>query len=145
MTAATVRKSGVALVMVLSVAVVAVAQRGPSPALAWRMFPEASSWTAEVWRVTADGPVPIDDPWPGGYRWDDLVAGSGLAAPSSLHSASYGVAATLHLFQEVLAWVAANTPDDDETLRLEAVVMTRRNGGSPVATVVASPRRAPAP
>lgn len=145
MTASTVRKAAVALVMVLSVIVVVVAQRGPSPALAWRMFPESSTWTAEVWRVTDDGRVPVDDPWPGGYRWDDLVAGSGVTAPASDHGASYGVAATLHRMRGVLAWVAANTPGDDETLWLEAVVVTRRNADPPETTVVISPRRRPAP
>src|SRR4051794_16955486 len=40
---------------------------------AFQMFPEASTWRADVVRVTTDGRrVPVEVPW-AGYRWDDLV------------------------------------------------------------------------
>ena len=49
----------------------------------FQMFPESSQWQAEIVRVDADGErVPIDEPWPGGYRWDQLVTSRGLRYPS---------------------------------------------------------------
>ena len=41
---------------------------------AFQMFPESSTWQADIVRVTADGRrVPIAEPW-AGYRWCELVA-----------------------------------------------------------------------
>ena len=40
---------------------------------AFQMFPESSTWKADVERVLGDGRrVPVDQPWDG-YRWDALV------------------------------------------------------------------------
>ena len=45
------------------------------------MFPESSTWRADVVRVTADGRrVPVEQPW-SGYRWDELVPDRGLQLP----------------------------------------------------------------
>ena len=50
---------------------------------AFQMFPESSTWQADVVRVTMDGArVPVDDAW-FGYRWADLVPDRGLAHPVS--------------------------------------------------------------
>ena len=53
----------------------------------------------------------------------------------------YGVDSTLHLLQGSLDWVAQNTPGDDETVRLEAVVTYRHNGRPPVVVVLESGER----
>lgn len=115
------------MVVALSLAAIVAGYSG-SRLLAWQMFPEASRWQADVYRVTADGDrVDIRDPWPGGYRWSELVNASGLATPWSESHASYGVEATVEALEDALDWVAAHTPDDRETVRLEAVVRFRHN------------------
>jgi hypothetical protein len=100
----------------------------PHPVLAFRMFDESSDWRADIVRVTTDGRrVPIDEPWPGGYRWAALVPDRGLAVPGSEHHADAGVDSTLAFLQSALDWVAANTPADHETRYLEAHVVYDRN------------------
>ncbi len=110
-----------------------------SPVLAWQMFPEASTWQAEIVRVTATGDrIDIRETWPGGYRWPDMVDARGLGAPHSEQPASYGVAVVLDTLQHALDWVAVQTPRDDETAYLEAVVLHRRNDGPLQRTVLRS-------
>ena len=47
---------------------------------AFQMFPESSTWRADVVRVTADGRrVPVEQPW-AGYRWNALVGDGSLAS-----------------------------------------------------------------
>ena len=54
------------------------------------MFPESSTWRADIVRVEADGDrVPITEPW-AGYRWGDLVVGRGLDRPGVRHHADAG-------------------------------------------------------
>ncbi|MDP9189677.1 MAG: hypothetical protein M3O25_10555, partial [Actinomycetota bacterium] len=49
---------------------------------AFQMFPESSTWRADVIRVTADGRrVPVERSW-SGYRWDEMVRARGLRYPS---------------------------------------------------------------
>ena len=55
------------------------------------MFPESSTWRADVARVTADGRrVPIELPW-SGYRWDELVRDRGLRYPAVRRHADAGL------------------------------------------------------
>ncbi len=133
---------GVAIGMSL---IAVVAGYGGSRVFAWQMFPEASRWQADIVRVTADGVRhPIEGPWPGGYRWSDLVTESGLSYPAVESNAAYGVDTTMDALQHALEWVAANTPADRETVLLEASVTLRRND-SPPETVVLRAARPAAP
>lgn len=107
----------------------------------FQMFPEASTWQAEIVRVTHDGRrVPIDDPW-FGYRWSDIVRDRGLRYPHVRHHADAGLDNQLAFLDEALAWVARNTPRDTETSYLEAEVTSWHNMGPPTVTTVRSPRR----
>ena len=46
----------------------------PHKYFAFQPFNESSTWRAEIVRVTTDGDrIPITEPWPGGYDWDELV------------------------------------------------------------------------
>ena len=82
---------------------------------AFQMFPESSTWRADVVRVTADGQrIPIERPW-SGYRWDELVQSRGLRFPSFRHHADAGLANQLAFLEASLDWVADNTPRDRET------------------------------
>ena len=94
---------------------------------AFQMFPESSTWRADVVRVTADGRrIPIEHPW-SGYRWDELVRDRGLRYPSIRHHADAGLANQLAFLQAALDWVAHNTPRDAETRYLEATVTSWHN------------------
>ena len=98
---------------------------------AFQMFPESSTWRADVVRVTADGRrVPIERPW-AGYRWDELVPNRGLAHPAIRHHADAGLANQLAFLRSALDWVAANTPRDHETRYLEARVTSWHNADPP--------------
>ena len=98
---------------------------------AFQMFPESSTWRADVVRVTADGRrVPVGVPW-SGYRWDELVPNVGLRNPSSRHHANAGLDNQLAFLDSALDWVARNTPHDRETRYLEATVTSWHNADSP--------------
>src|SRR5688572_17761320 len=57
----------------------------PHKFFAFQPFNESSTWRAEVVRVTADGRrVPIEEPWPGGYEWDELMDWGVLEQPDTL-------------------------------------------------------------
>ena len=98
---------------------------------AFQMFPESSTWRADVVRVTADGRrIPIERPW-SGYRWDELVQSRGLSFPSVRHHADAGLANQLAFLEASLDWVADNTPRDRETTHLEATVTFWHNNDAP--------------
>ncbi|HEY6691424.1 MAG TPA: hypothetical protein VI006_01155 [Solirubrobacteraceae bacterium] len=98
---------------------------------AFQMFPEASTWRADVVRVTADGRrVPVERPW-SGYRWDELVRDRGLGYPSVRHHADAGLDNQLAFLASALDWVAANTPRDHDTRYLEATVTAWHNADPP--------------
>ena len=98
---------------------------------AFQMFPESSTWRADVVRVTADGRrVPVERPW-SGYRWDELVRDRGLGYPSVRHHADAGLDNQLAFLASALDWVAANTPRDHETRYLEATVTAWHNADPP--------------
>jgi hypothetical protein len=105
---------------------------------AFQMFPESSTWRADVVRVTADGRrVPVEQPW-AGYRWEELVPDRGLAYPAVRHHADAGLANQLAFLRSALDWVAANTPRDDETRYLEARVTAWHNADAPSVEVLRS-------
>ena len=98
---------------------------------AFQMFPESSTWRADVVRVTADGRrVPIERPW-SGYRWDGLVGDVGLQDPAIRHHADAGLDNQLAFLQSALDWVAENTPRDHDTRYLEATVTAWHNADRP--------------
>jgi hypothetical protein len=94
---------------------------------AFQMFPESSTWQADVVRVTADDRrVPVSRPW-AGYRWEELVQDRGLRYPSVRHHADAGIDNQLAFLDAALDWVADNTPRDHETRYLEARVTAWHN------------------
>ena len=105
---------------------------------AFQMFPESSTWRADVVRVTADGRrVPIERPW-AGYRWEELVPNVGLRYPAVRHHADAGLANQLAFLRSALDWVADNTPRDRETRYLEARVTSWHNADRPRVEVLRS-------
>lgn len=109
---------------------------------AFRMFPESSTWRADIVRVTADGRrVDVHDAWPGGYEWSGLVRGRGLTRPDVRHHADAGVDNQLAFLDAALDWVATHTPRDRETRYLEARVTYWRNTRPAETVVVRSERR----
>ena len=108
---------------------------------AFQMFPESSTWSAEIVRVTADGHrVPIEQQW-SGYRWDELVQDRGLSSPSIRHHADAGLDNQLAFLGAALDWVAENTPRDAETRYLEATVTSWHNDDPPEVEVMRSGER----
>jgi hypothetical protein len=98
---------------------------------AFQMFPESSTWRADIVRVAADGRrIPIERPW-SGYRWDELVPNAGLRYPAVRHHADAGLANQLAFLESALDWVADNTPRDAETRYLEATVTSWHNADPP--------------
>jgi hypothetical protein len=98
---------------------------------AFQMFPESSTWRADIVRVTSDGRrVPIERPW-AGYRWDALVPSVGLQDPAIRHHADAGLANQLAFLRSALDWVAENTPRDHDTRYLEARVTSWHNDDPP--------------
>jgi hypothetical protein len=105
---------------------------------AFQMFPESSTWRADVVRVTQDGRrVPVELPW-SGYRWDQLVPNRGLPYPSVRHHADAGLDNQLAFLEEALDWVARNTPRDRETRYLEARVTSWHNDDPPQVELIRS-------
>jgi hypothetical protein len=135
------RRVAVAAVVVLQLGLVARGYWSDHKEFAYQMFPEASTWRAEVVRVTDDGDrVPVDQPW-AGYRWHELVSGRGLGHPEIRHHADAGLDNQLAFLASALDWVAAHTPRDDETRYLEAVVTTWHNTDPPRTVVLRSQER----
>jgi hypothetical protein len=121
----------VALVVVLQLAFVARGYWSDHKELAFQMFPESSTWRADIVRVTADGDrIPITEPW-AGYRWGDLVEGRGLDRPDQRRHADAGVDNQLAFLDAALDWVAGHTPRDSETLYIEATVTYWHNSDAP--------------
>ena len=108
---------------------------------AFQMFPESSTWRADVVRVTADGRrVPVEQPW-AGYRWNALVGDVGLQNPSLEHHADAGLDNQLAFLRSALNWVADHTPRDHETRYLEARVTAWHNADAARARVYRSHER----
>ena len=128
----------VAAVVVLQLGFVARAYWSDHKEFGFQMFPESSTWRADVVRVTADGRrIPIEYPW-SGYRWDELVQNRGLRYPAVRHHADAGLANQLAFLDAALDWVADNTPRDAETRYLEARVTSWHNADPPRVRVLRS-------
>lgn len=128
-------------VIVLQLFFVVRAYGAPHKEFGYQMFPESSRWQADIVRVTDAGDrVPIDEPW-FGYEWNQLVRGRGLTSPWRRHDADAGLDNQLAFLGEALEWVAANTPDDDETRYLEATVTTWFNQRDPSTSVLRTSER----
>ena len=132
------RRTVVAAVVVLQLGFADRGYWADHKEFAFQMFPESSTWRAEVVRVTADGRrAPVEQTWQG-YRWDELVQSRGLRFPSIRHHADAGLANQLAFLQAALDWVADNTPRDDETRYLEATVTSWHNADPPRTQVLRS-------
>jgi hypothetical protein len=130
-------------VIVLQLVFVVRAYSAPHKEFGFQMFPEASSWQADIVRVTVDGErVPINEPW-FGYEWNVLVRGRGLGSPWHRHHADAGLDNQIAFLDEALQWVAANTPRDTETRYYEATVTTWYNMRGPSTEFMRSPERKP--
>lgn len=104
----------------------------PHKYFAYQPFNESSTWRADIVRVTSDGRrIPIEEPWPGGYDWDELVRWGVLERPDAMRHAYMGVGASVDFLDQALDWVADHTPDDHETLYLEATTEAYRNTRGP--------------
>jgi hypothetical protein len=102
--------------------------------LAWRMFPEASDWRADIVRVEPDGTrVAIDD-----ATWSRLVRGRGLDHPSVRHHADAGVANQLAFMRSALDWYADHDRADGT---IEARITYWRNTRGPTTVVYRSAGR----
>ncbi|HEY6594561.1 MAG TPA: hypothetical protein VI011_10705 [Asanoa sp.] len=135
------RRVVVLAVVVLQVGLVARGYWSDHKEFAFQMFPESSTWRADVVRVTADGRrVPVELPW-AGYRWDELVQARGLRYPAIRHHADAGLDNQLAFLDAALDWVADNTPRDRETRYLEATVTSWHNDDRPRAEVLRSHAR----
>lgn len=129
----------VAVVLLGQAVLVGRSYADPHNFFGFQPFNESSEWRADIVRVTADGRrVPIDEPWPGGYRWDDLVDWGVLEQPHRRKHAYSGLDASLDFLHEALDWVADHTPRDTETRYLEATVQGWRNTRGPEVRVLRS-------
>jgi hypothetical protein len=116
------RRVVVVVVVALQVALVVRGYWSDHKEFAFQMFPEASTWQADVVRVTEAGErEPVSEPW-AGYRWSGLVTDRGLATPWVRRHADAGLDNQLAFLDAALDWVADHTPRDDETRYLEATV-----------------------
>jgi len=132
------RRVIVAGVVVLQLAFVVRGYSSDHKPFAFQMFPESSTWQADVVRVTADGRrIPVERPW-SGYRWDELVPNVGLRYPAVRHHADAGLANQLAFLESALDWVADNTPRDHATRYLEARVTSWHNADPPRTRVIRS-------
>jgi hypothetical protein len=132
------RRVVVLAVVVVQVGLIARGYWTDHKEFAFQMFPESSTWRADVVRVTADGRrVPIELSW-SGYRWDEMVPNRGLPFPSVRRHADAGLENQLAFLEEALDWVADNTPRDRETRYLEARVTAWHNDDPPRVEVIRS-------
>ena len=135
------RRLVVALVVVVQAGLVARGYWSDHKEFAFQMFPESSTWRADIVRVEADGDrVPITRPW-AGYRWSDLVAGRGLDRPEVRHHADAGLDNQLAFLEAALDWAAAHTPRDDRTRYLEATITVWHNTDAPEVVTIRSRTR----
>ena len=132
------RRVVVAAVVVTQLVFVARGYWSDHKEFAFQMFPEASTWRADVVRVTTDGRrVPVETPW-SGYRWEKLVPDTGLSYPSIRRHAVAGLDNQLAFLDSALDWVADHTPRDRETRYLEARVTSWHNADPPRVSVMRS-------
>jgi hypothetical protein len=116
----------------------------------FRMFPEASTLEIHLSRVTATATVPAPrGEWSAAaasgqlrhFSWRDRVQDPILELLDTRVFASYGVDAQLARLQRALDDVAGHLDGDDETIRLRADVVVRKNGADPALVTLLSPPR----
>lgn len=135
------RRAIVAAVLVLQAALLVRGISADHAEFAFRMFPEASDWKADIVRVTDTGErIPLDADW-NGYRWAQLVPVRLLDDPSVRRHADAGVDNQLAFLRAALDWVADHTPRDHDTRYLEATVTYWRNMRGPTTVVYRSHER----
>ena len=135
------RRLVVATVVASQLVLVARGYSADHKEFAFQMFPEASTWRADIVRVTVGGDrSPIGEPW-FGYRWDELVTDRGLSNPEVRHHADAGVDNQLAFLDAALDWVAEHTERDRETRYLEATVTYWHNADPPEVVVLRSRER----
>jgi hypothetical protein len=131
----------VVAVVVAQAVFVVRAYWAPHKEFGFQMFPESSTWQADVVRVTADGRrVPVSEPWDG-YRWAVLVPNRGLASPELRRHADAGLDNQLAYLDAALDYVATHTPADRETRYLEATVTAWYDDDPPHTVVLRSADR----
>lgn len=136
------RRAVALAIIAVQVLLILRAYSAPIDTFGFQMFPESSQWQANIYRVLDDGRrIDVRQPWPGGYRWEALVDARGVGDAFTLHHADAGLDATMYLLDAALDWVAANTPDDHETVTLIAEVTLIDNGRSPTTLVLQSEPR----
>jgi hypothetical protein len=136
------RRVVVAVVVLVQLAFIARGYWSAHKEFGFQMFPEASTWQADIVRVTVDGRrLPVTEPW-SGYRWDDLMPDGGLNSPWVRHHADAGLDNQLAFLDAALDWVADHTPQDAETLYYEATVTAWHNTDPPHVFVLRSHERA---
>ena len=136
-----VRRVVVLSVVLLQVGLIARGYWSDHKEFAFQMFPESSTWRANVVRVSADGRrIPIERGWDG-YRWEALVRDRGLSYPATRHHADAGLDNQLAFLAAALDWVASHTPRDRETRYLQATVTSWHNADPPRVEVLRSPLR----
>lgn len=139
---ATLVRAFVVVVLLGQAALLVRSYTDPHNFFGFQPFNESSTWRADIVRVTSDGRrVPVEEPWPGGYDWDELVGWGVLQRPAQLKHAYTGLDASLDFLAESLDWVADHTPDDTETRYLEAHVTAYRNTRGPAQRVLRSDER----
>jgi hypothetical protein len=132
------RRNVVIVVVVAQVTLVVRAYDSAHMEFGFQMFPESSTWQADIVRITDDGRrIPISEPWDG-YQWSQLVRSRGLSRPGVRHHADAGLDNQLAFLDAALDYVAAHTPSDTETRYLEAVVTTWHNTDDPQTVVLRS-------
>jgi hypothetical protein len=135
------RRVVVVAVVVVQLGLIARGYWSDHKEFAFQMFPESSTWRADVVRVTEDGRrVPVELPW-SGYRWDELTPNRGLPYPAVRHHADAGLDNQLAFLREALDWVAHNTPRDRDTRYLEARVTAWHNDDPPQVELIRSDLR----
>jgi len=132
------RRVVVVLVVVTQATFVVRAYHAAHKEFGFQMFPESSTWQADIVRVTDDGRrIPIADPWDG-YQWSQMVHSRGLSRPGVRHHADAGLDNQVAFLDAALDYVADHTPQDRETRYLEAVVTTWHNTEEPQTVVLRS-------
>jgi hypothetical protein len=132
------------------VALVLTAARRPDHIFGFRMFPEAS--TIEIHLLRDVGARTVRAPrgeWSARdtsgqlrhFSWHDRVRDPVLSSIDMRVFASYGVDAQLARLQHALDDVVDHLHEDEETRRLRADVVVRKNGDEPtLVTLVSRPR-----
>jgi len=128
------------------VALILTGPKRADGAFAFRMFPESSTIEVHLVRevVAQSGHGVEDVPVENGtwlahdargvlhrFRWDDRVKDANLFPYGEPIHASYGASAQLDRLAHALNDVATHSQGDDDTVRLVANVVVRKNGGPP--------------